>query len=293
VLPIWSGQIEIARSHTEESITALVSRFADISQRLDKALANSQGEASDSLVHLLNETQEELGSIVVSLRSALETKDKLVKEIASLSEFTEALKSMARNVGEIAKQTNLLALNAAIEAARAGEAGRGFAVVANEVSKLSTLSGETGKKISETVETVSHAIAATQQVSRSYAEQDERMEAAAEAVIERVVARFRAETTHLAEASRTLREESLLIGNEISEVLVALQFQDRVSQILGHVRDDLDKLKQHLDDRGNQAVDAGAWLDELSRTYTTVEQHAVHGGRKPVATAAESEITFF
>ncbi|MGE5490995.1 MAG: methyl-accepting chemotaxis protein, partial [Actinomycetota bacterium] len=136
VLPIWSGQIELARGHTEESITALTNRFADINQRLETALAATGSETSDSLVLLLQESESELGSIITSLRSALAMKEGLVKEVSSLSQLTEALKSMAQSVGDIAKQTNLLALNAAIEAARAGDAGRGFAVVADEVRKL-------------------------------------------------------------------------------------------------------------------------------------------------------------
>jgi len=62
---------------------------------------------------------------------------------------------MAAEVANIAGQTNLLALNAAIEAARAGESGRGFAVVAGEVRNLSSLSSNTGKKMSDKVQVIS------------------------------------------------------------------------------------------------------------------------------------------
>jgi methyl-accepting chemotaxis protein len=99
-----------------------------------------------------------------------------------------------------------------------------------------------------------------------------------------------------------LRNETSSIGAEISEVLVALQFQDRVSQILGHVAQDMGKLQERIatHDRARAAgespvtVDAGAWLEELSHTYTVPEQHVVHGGGAPVSAAAtETEITFF
>lgn len=301
VLPIWSGQIEMARTHSEESITALTNRFADISRRLDETLAGSQGQTRDELLTLLGETQLELDSIIVSLRSALAAKEALVHEVASLSELTEKLKPMAQSVADIAKQTNLLALNAAIEAARAGEAGRGFAVVADEVRKLSTLSGETGKQISQTVETVNAAIESTQQISRDFAQEDEAIISKAGNVIAQVIDRFHTAAMELANTSTTLQNESQVISSEISDVLVALQFQDRVSQILDHVRSDLDKLKQHLADQehraadgsGRNAIDAAAWLDELSRTYTTLEQHAIHRGGKLNTAVAESEITFF
>ena len=301
VLPVWSGQIELARSHTEESVTALVSRFANISQRLEATLAATRGEGAGNLVQLLGECQQELDSIVVSLRSALSTREALIREIATLSEFTERLKAMAQDVADIAKQTNLLALNAAIEAARAGEVGRGFAVVADEVRKLSTLSGQTGAKISETVETVNRAIASTQDISRRYSEEDEQMVTSASHVIEQVVARFRTATDQLGQSSAALHEEGRNIGGEIAEVLVDLQFQDRVSQILSHVRDDLNKLRQRLDEHERAgrnggiapAIDASAWLEELSRSYTTVEQHMVHRGGTTKAVTTGSDITFF
>ena len=301
VLPVWSGQIEMARGHTEESVTALANRFAGINQRIVDTMAASQGESGAGLIALLHENEAELNSIIATLRSALATKDSMLREIATLAQFTEQLKGMAQNVGDIAKQTNLLALNAAIEAARAGEVGRGFAVVADEVRKLSDLSGGTGKKISDTVETVNQAIAATLKISQQYAAQDEAMVAQSGEIIQQVVGRTRAAALELANSSDALRSETQSIGEEIAEVLVALQFQDRVSQILGHVGQDMGKLKERLVEheggrsRGDTSagLDASAWLSELSHTYTVPEQHVVHRGGAPVAAAAASEITFF
>ncbi|HLA34974.1 MAG TPA: methyl-accepting chemotaxis protein, partial [Rhodocyclaceae bacterium] len=298
VLPIWSGQIELARSHTEESVIALTNRFADISRRLDHAIATSNGSVGgDSLLGVLKDSQNELDTIIATLRAALANKQSLLQEITSLSRFTVELKHMAKNVGDIAKQTNLLALNAAIEAARAGEVGRGFAVVADEVRKLSALSGETGKKISDTVETVNHAINTTIAVSRQYADQDNALADSSSTVIGRVIDRFHNATSGLAESSKILREENQIINQEIAEVLVDLQFQDRVSQALNHVRNDLGKLTQHLKDEEKSdktvPIDATRWLKELSSTYTMAEQHAVHKGGAAKSAAAETEITFF
>jgi methyl-accepting chemotaxis protein len=295
VLPVWSGHIEMARAHSEESIAALSARFAEISRRVETAIAVSHGSAhSDGgLVALLKDSQADLDSIISSLRAALSSKESLLREVTTLSRHTDDLKLMAQEVADIAKQTNLLALNAAIEAARAGEVGRGFAVVADSVGKLSTMSGETGKKIGETVETVSRAIAATLAISRDYTQQDEKTLADAGQVIGQVIARFRSAASELADSSHTLRLESQGVGQEIAQVLVALQFQDRVSQVLGHVRDDLDKLKRGLDQQPPAAIDPAAWLDALARTYTMPEQHAIHRGERIQAPTAESDITFF
>lgn len=296
VLPVWSGQVEMARSHSESSITALTQRFAEINRRIEATMETSQGEGGDNLIGLLRENEVELNSIVATLRSALTVKESMLNEIASLSQFTEGLKRMANDVGDIAKQTNLLALNAAIEAARAGEVGRGFAVVADEVRKLSDLSGGTGRKIGETVETVNHAIASTLEISRQYAEQDAETVTKSQQVIEHVVGRVQKAVDSLANSSDVLRHETQTIGTEIAEVLVALQFQDRISQVLGHVSDDMGKLKEHIlsqEEHASVAIDASAWLEELSHTYTVPEQHEVHSGGQASAAATASEITFF
>lgn len=302
---MWSGQIEMAQNHTEEATIALAQRFADISQRLEETLSSSHQGAEDQaggnhLINLLNTAQGELDAIINSLRAALSTKETLLHEVVNLSSQTIALERMAQDVGDIAKQTNLLALNAAIEAARAGEVGRGFAVVADEVRKLSTLSGDTGKKIADTVNTVNKAIAETLQISRQYAEQDEALVHDSSTVIGSVISRFGQTATELSENSENLRLQGIQIGQEVAEVLIALQFQDRVSQVLNHVNNDLKKLHQNIQeselqlaDKHGSPVDAAQWLAELSQTYTMPEQHAVHNGSSPKNASNNNEITFF
>jgi methyl-accepting chemotaxis protein len=310
VLPVWSGQVEIARSQTESAINDLAMRFGNLSQQLESAVSASQTTSSPAhdgssqgVVTLLKNSETDLHSIISSLRSALKEKESLLHEVHALSRFTEELREMAHSVGSIAHQTNLLAINAAIEAARAGEVGRGFAVVASEVRKLSQLSAEIGKKITTTVETVNNAIVKTLQVSSQYAQQDEAMTANSEQIIEKVLGQFQSTATGLNNSADVMRRESQLIQSEISEVLVALQFQDRISQMLSHVSSDLDKLHQTLEISGQQLADGvmptplntDTWLNALTSTYTTAQQHSVHGGARPAlqAPASATEITFF
>ena len=307
VLPVWSGQVEMARSQTEDSITVLTNCFADLSQRIETAMVESQNTAGDAdanttngIVALLTASQTDLNSITLSLRNSLEEKKTLMTQIESLSSLASELKDMANNVGNLASQTSLLALNASIEAARAGELGRGFAVVADEVRTLSTQSAVTGKKIAATVDTVNKAIEATLQISHDYAEYDASMISRSEQTISSVLTRFETTASGLSDSAEVLRQESVLIRNEINEVRVTLQFQDRVSQILSHVCNDFEKLERHVDDVGNEIVDGElpvpldveAWLEELASSYTMHEQRIIHSGSSEVEDS-QSEITFF
>ncbi|MGZ4971034.1 MAG: methyl-accepting chemotaxis protein [Methylobacter sp.] len=307
VLPIWSSQVEMARVHTEESIADLAQRFDALSKRLDAAVIASQNtvegdhESQEGIVELLQHSQQELSTITQALGASLSEKEKLLRSIEELSGFTEKLSKMAWEVSSIASQTNLLALNAAIQAARAGDAGRGFSVVADEVRKLSRSSGDVGRKITETIESVNDAIEDTLKISRKFSRQDKQTLGNAEQIIDGVLSRFNKAASGLSDSEALLRAENTAINHEIANVFVALQFQDRVSQILTLVGDDLNKLEQHLNELKQQQAEEGSlgsvnveqWLAELALTYTMEEQLAAHDGGKAEIKTHQTNITFF
>jgi methyl-accepting chemotaxis protein len=307
VLPIWSSQVEMARVHTEESIADLAKRFDALSNRLDAAVTASQNtvggdhDSHGGIVELLQDSQLELGTITKALGASLEEKGKLLRSIEDLSCYTEQLSKMASEVSSIAAQTNLLALNAAIQSARAGDAGRGFSVVADEVRKLSRSSGEVGKKITETIDSVNEAIEDTLKISRKFAKQDGETLGNAEQIIAAVLRRFSQAAAGLVESEELLRTENNAINHEISDVFVDLQFQDRVSQILTLVCEDLNKLELHLNELKNEepseglsrSVNVDQWLEELTKTYTMEEQFSTHNGGKAEIKIHQANITFF
>jgi len=306
-VPIWSKQVETSRSQTEHAIMDLASRFAGISAKLEAAVQASQAAAGDlagagdsGAMAVLTQSETELTSVIDSLKDAQHSRNDMLVQVRSLTDYTAELTTMAAEVAAIASQTNLLALNAAIEAARAGEAGRGFAVVADEVRKLSGLSSETGKKMSEKVAVINASIADVFQVAERSSEHDTQSVAASESTIQQVLGRFHDVTSQLSDSAELLQRESTGIRGEISDVLVALQFQDRVSQILAHVRNNMDSLHRHLaachEEQGRSGqrtqIDAKAWLAEMELTYATEEQRQIHHGAQTSA-AVEQEITFF
>ena len=128
------------------------------------------------------------------------------------------------------------------------------------------------------------------EVASSTAENDNHSVATSEASIQRVLDRFHGITQRLSSSSELLRQESLGIRDEISEVLVALQFQDRVSQIVGHVTDDMRRLQARLREEGE--IDCQGWLRQLESSYTTLEQQRAHSGDAR-AHVEQSSVTFF
>lgn len=307
LLPLWQRQTELARNQLETSINELVDRFSDIHQRLQAAVASSASTASSmkgdtglgGVIHFAN---NELGQITHTLRHAIEQRDELLSEISGLSKITVELSGMSAEVAGIASQTNLLALNAAIEAARAGEYGRGFAVVADEVRTLSTRSGETGARIGRRIEQVNSALQTTLDRTAEYAAEDNTRLTKSETSIAQVLEQFQHSSENILQSAHVLEQESAAVQASVEEVLVNLQFQDRVSQILGHVISDMEKLIGAIADHETRLrhgervtlVDTNEWLQALQKTYTTLEQVDVHrGSSTQVQGSNNSEITFF
>lgn len=310
VMPVWSGQIETSRSQMETAIAALSMRFAGIVDRLNKATEMSEvsSNANGGLVGVFASSKQELDTVVVSLKSAMDSKSAMLARIKELEQFTEELDAMASDVARIAQQTNLLALNAAIEAARAGENGRSFSVVAQEVRTLSKLSGDTGKNMAVKVGVIGETIRSVcASVEQSLAGETQSTQAS-ETTINAVLDKFREATDSLLEASNVNRENRNYLHGEIGEALVHLQFQDRISQIMSHVRSNIDRMPLMLNnqresfdrDQSLTPINAAELLAELESTYAMAEERAIHRGNaeapqegstpKPQAT---SEITFF
>lgn len=296
VLPVWRDQQQMASHQLESAVNALVSQFHGIYEQLQQSIHSSRSATGGhtGLADVVQQSDGNLTAIVSLLREAISNRDELLKEINALAAITDELKTMGAEVAGIASQTNLLALNAAIEAARAGEQGRGFAVVADEVRTLSSRSGETGARITKRIDDVNEMLKRTLARTAQFTEQDDQRLHQSEVSIQQVLGDFKQVASAILASSEQLESSSLNVQHEISEVLTSLQFQDRVSQILAHVSADIDKLHQLLNrEDGLSQLDQQQWLRDIAKTYTTLEQVAVHSGKQASQGPASSDITFF
>ena len=301
LMPLWLSHLEEVRGQTESAIQELVQRFSNLIERLDYAVQTSQqasGVGGDSQVQKeFGYSRETLEAIVRSLKEATAQKAQTLQMIQSVNTSVGHLQAMAAEVSRIADQTNLLALNASIEAARAGDAGRGFAVVASEVRQLSHQSGDTGKRIRELVDRVTRSMQDMLGQAQSMSEQDTASVKSAEDNIGAVLERLQGVTVSMRDSAEILQQESTGIRQEIGDILVSLQFQDRVSQIMtsvtGNIRDCHEALLLSAASEGQQAIDSGLLLSAMRRTYTTREQRKGDTGVAPAGMDNDDDITFF
>ncbi len=306
VVPIWKGHIEASREQMETAVNALTEQFGGIVDKIDATIQatsmETDGLASgeNSLAAVFGRNEAQLSALVAVQNDATARMDAMVTKVQGLNRFIAELQEMATDVDRIAQQTNLLALNAAIEAARAGEMGRGFAVVAKEFRMLSNQSGETGRRIAEKVTVISADIVETCDMVTGSVSQEESSLATSQATIAKVLADFKSVIDIFQHSTDVLKDESIGIQDQINQALVALQFQDRVSQILVQVIKNMELMPTVLSESQQAYVDTGVLevadsqrvLSELQKTYVMADQHVIHQGGK-VAQQAASNISFF
>lgn len=290
--PIWARQIETVRAQTAESVTSQVQRFSGIVAKLEDALRESrdlagdlEGQREGNIRKVIRECEAELAAVVGAVKASHQSREKMLAEVLGLRQFTRELEDMAAEVSAIGFQTKLLAYNAAIEAAHAGSDGRSFSVVAGEMRQLSTRSSEAVDKMSKKVRAINGALSGVFQGAEQFASQDSESEASARSAIARVLSRFSEVGSRLSKSSRLLQAESVDIRNEISEVLVSLQYQDRTSQILTHVVDGMQEM------HGQFGGDSQA-VERMRGAYSTDEEYRNHQLTQARLAPAQN-LTFF
>ena len=241
-LPILSHQIGNCIEISTNEMNELAERFVGMVNDIN----NIVNERDDVDALSSEQIKDRLDTVSQTLTQLLDVRVKSQEQIFELSSFTESLENMARDVGGIASQTNLLSLNAAIEAARAGESGRGFAVVADEVRSLANRSGQIAANIITTVSNVNAQFNHIKDRFSVDSDNGNELTITANESIETVIAQYNETKAARDNHAQNLKELSSGVRKKLEDTLVSLQFKDRVSQILGHVKWNLSQLTEDL-----------------------------------------------
>ncbi len=300
-LPIWSRHIDHSNRYVEDSVSGLMQQFSYLIDSLNQSVsASSETDGSDHVIGTINSSQVDLSNAVSALRQTQQSRQQMLEELRQLKTFTAELQDMAAEVVSIADHTNLLALNAGIESARAGEAGKGFSVVATEIRGLSLRSRETATQMTDKVLSIKKSIESTVDTAEVALSRSSEQLAETEQSIDHVITKSREVIGQLQQSSRNLRDDADGVRRVIEQLIVELQFQDRVSQILTQVSSNLRDLEKEISEARDADghirkldFDADVWLAKMQASYTMLDQHRTHRGEESKETSKDSEIEFF
>ncbi len=262
------GEIKQVQSLFLDAIQKLVNSFTSINSQAQAqyvlSLEITKGDTAATVdgehkgkgfENFAAETSRTLTFFVESTLQSSKRAMELVENMEKISRQIGDVKNILGEIEGISKQTNLLALNAAIEAARAGEAGRGFAVVADEVRTLSSRTGQFSQQIRETILGVQDSVAAAESAINQMASQDMTFALQSKCNIDEMMADVQRVNTTMSDAAKQLVVITQGVETDVNTAVTILQFQDLVTQLLGHVGRRMDALSRVAGRMGVLAAD--------------------------------------
>jgi len=201
---------------------------------------------------------------------AVMVSDKSVAAAHKMYDMIEQMNLMFELLGSVkylADQTGLLALNASIEAARAGESGRGFAVVANEVKKLAEKSGELNEQIHTHVKLSKTTLGETNEIVGQIASLEMNKAIEAKSNLNDLMVELDQVNHFVSDSLDKSAIISTSIKSDVSNAIMALQFEDMSLQIVEHLKSRIERI-----DSGFKSIDSILAKDSVTSILEEINE---------------------
>lgn len=255
MIPEVIRDIHIIADEMESGVNGLMDRLERLSDRASRDVGqNQQASAIQE-----NTKEENVGEAEVETYDL--ALDRFVKEVDHSSRIALQIGSVVKQVESstiaivpileeiefLSDQTRLLALNAAIEAARAGEQGRGFAVVAEEVTKLSSRSGLAATNIKALVDGAIASVTKAIEELENLGSMDMSGVYQAKEKVAQLNSAVAEKNHELATMVLKVNTRAETLANDITQVLMTMQFQDLTKQKVKKLVSRLERFKTELE----------------------------------------------
>ncbi len=294
VLPELCAQLRASTKHIEESVVQVCANFQHIAGRViesvnraSQLLAPPQTDGAErkrSIEELVETTRSTLENLLQRIVDDAAMSEQVATRMETVDEGVKQLNATLKEVQEIVRATKSLGVNARIEAIQVGEQAQGFALVATEIAAFSRRFARIADSIQEVVDKVHRDVSSTTVILRERAAADRSQMESTRTEIEVLLKDFHsthAATQQFLTDSASHSEE---LTGDISNAVVALQFQDRINQRVGHVIEALHAMREALempldalgkDDTRRVAARREEVLERLRGSYTMAGERAL------------------
>lgn len=299
LLQTFCAQLQYGQQMGDQAVNQLAEDFQVLYQSLAESLDLAKSAATKFEVSphsFAAKSEAELATVLAILQQALARKNVLLESNQQVAAAAGALKHQTEVIQRISKEITLLSLNASIEAARAGEAGRGFSVVAERVRELSDTTSQAALDIIKGMDTLTQAIIGSSTQLQNSGELDEQLVSESKQRIGEVLSGLDQLTADLCGTIGRLDQTQQQVQSKLQNAITEFQFQDRVSQRLGHLHNALQELSAiYQQDTSPQQTDLAQIGCNLYQSYTMQDERELHLAATPDTTVQHSaqDITFF
>ena len=239
------GQTEAAALGIGEGFMGIVGRARGQTERASEVFAQFTGGGGGA--SLIDSSKKSLGKVTGSLRELEGLFTEVLSDMEVFIKDAENIKTITSEIEYISDRTNLIALNAAIEAARAGEQGRGFAVVAGEIKSLSERTNKAVVEIQRIISKVQTDVNAIYSKAEGKIEESGLRSKTTEQTVGDTLKCLNEAVKGAGAKLEALSAESRTLADDISGIMVSMQFQDITRQRIEHVIAPLEVLKGDME----------------------------------------------
>jgi methyl-accepting chemotaxis protein len=294
-----SRQLRQTSQQIETSVVGVCSSFQGIADRARSAVARTLGflgsennsiSGKQSFEALIENCGQTLVKILNSTEEAGEASRRAIERIQQMDRASQAIKVALVKLERIAHENKMLAINARIEAAHAGEHGAGFAVVAVEVASQTQKSQEVTAQVASLIADLRSLAGSALNDLEQMNDRDRRRVEECRREVDASLREIQVTHGEMKDVLTGMTEEGSLLANDIGSAVRGLQFQDRTSQQIAHVVEDLETLQQRLASRLGATPDVHFAPDEGFSVFTMHEEREVAGIAGTESAAGDIEL---
>ncbi len=299
LLSRMSEQLKQTSAQIESSVVEVCCSFQGIAQQAKDAVARTvsflsetgQGNSDTrSFEALIDNCSETMVKILHVTEESGEISRRAIERIRQMDKASQSISAAIQQLEQIAEGNKILALNARIEAARAGEHGAGFAVVAMEVISQTERTQKVNAQVSELILNLRTLAGSTLEDLQQMNDKDRQRVEQCRAEVDESLSGLQGAHNEMKKMLTGMTEEGTSLSQEIGAAVRGLQFQDRTSQRIAHVVEDLETLHTRLSTRFDDAPAGTAACYTGFSDYTMQEERLVAGIGESEAGAGEVEL---
>jgi len=292
-------QLRQTSSQIENSVVDVCSSFQNIAEHAKATVGRTQaflreGDSGSSQAGsfdgMLSQCSETLVRVLNATEESGEISRRAIDRIRQMDSASEKITAALEQLEEIARGNKIMALNARIEAARAGEAGKGFAVVAVEVAAQTERSQTVTAAVTDLIVELRGLAASTLKDLQEMTARDAVRAKQCRREVDDSLQNLQSAHGEMKTMLSDMSQDGETLAVEIGSAIRGMQFQDRVSQRIAHVVEDLANLHTRLAERfgmengGNLADDSGF------SAHTMLEERMVAGSADAESAAGDVEL---
>jgi methyl-accepting chemotaxis protein len=293
-----SSQLRQTSAQIESSIVEVCGSFQGIAERAKATVARASGFLGDShaaaagrsFEGLIQSCETTLVKIMNTTVEAGEVSRRAIERVRQMDKGSQQISAALGQLEEIAKSNKMLALNARIEASHAGARGAGFAVVAVELASQTAKSRAVTAQLAGLAASLRALAESTVEDLQRMNERDRERVDQCRREVDESLGELQAAHDEMKRMLGAMSEDGALLASDIGSAVRGLQFQDRISQRLAHVIEDLETIQARLVTRFGHMSPSSVAADEGFSAYTMREEREVAGSQESEASAGDVEL---